>query len=703
VTDKVEDVMMSDPSFLSANMAPLAYIGPGAGFTFLGSFLILFATVGLALLSILSFPIRLLVHGIRRRRRRGGKPLVKRAVVLGLDGLDPQRLRELMQKGELPHFRALAESGTFSELQSTCPPMSPVAWSSFATGVNPGKHNIFDFLNRDLKSYLPQLSSSRIRETGKRRLFGGPSAEIELLRKSQPFWRVLGEHGVFSSVLRVPITFPPEKFSGLCLSAMCVPDLRGTQGAFTFYTTEAVNPAPRSAGDSGQGSEGARITVTRTDRRIVTHLPGPTVNGTPLQARMVVDLGKDEASATLKLSGQTVTLQVGRYSEWIPVKFRAGWQRIHGICRFLLIAAKPEFRLYVTPINLHPEHPAMPISHPPYYSIYLAKLHGLFATLGLAEDTWALTEGILTDAQFLQQTYDIHAERRTMFFEALKRTRTGMCCCVFDLSDRVQHMFFRYVDKRHRAETTPLAPGEPDPVTAAYRELDNLLGKTQAELGPDDILFVMSDHGFASFRRNVHINRWLEQEGYLVRRAEATSHDYLMDVDWDKTRAYSFGLSGIYFNLKGREARGTVTESEREALKKEIAAKLTALKDPESSEAVVHAVYDNHRVYSGPYRENGPDLIVGYQRGYRVSWETAKGQVAGDLFSDNTRPWSGDHCIDTTLVPGVLLSNRKLTASGGKPHIMDIAPTLLSLFGIQKPPYMDGQVLGTAREKGAHA
>jgi predicted AlkP superfamily phosphohydrolase/phosphomutase len=693
---------MTPESFSLAGLTPLAYIGPGAGFAFLGSFLILTAALGLAFLSILFFPIRVTIHALRRWKRKSGKQRIRRVVVLGLDGLDPQRLRELMQKGELPNFRALAERGTFSELQSTCPPMSPVAWSSFATGVNPGKHNIFDFLSRDLKTYLPQLSSSRIRNIGKRHLWSRKTPEIELLRKSQPFWKILGEHGIFSTILRVPITFPPEKFSGLCLSAMCVPDLRGTQGAFTFYTTSPQDAIRQGLDAAGQGSEGLRIVVEPHGHRIETHLPGPAIQGKTLQNRMVIDLDKNGAGVTLTISGRKIRLQTGRYSEWTPVKFQTGLMGIHGICRFLLISAKPDFRLYVTPIHLDPEYPPMPISHPGYYSIYLAKLHGPFATLGLAEDTWGLTEGILTDAQFLQQTYDIHAERKAMFFEALKRTRTGMCCCVFDLPDRVQHMFFRYVDALHRAGKGTRDPAESDPVTAAYREMDDLLGKTLTVLGQKDVLFVMSDHGFASFRRNVHINRWLKQEGYLAERQDVSNRDYLMDVDWDRTRAYSFGLAGIYLNLKGREAKGIVADSERQALAQEIADKLLALKDPESGETVVQAVYDSQHVYAGPYRDNGPDLVVGYKKGYRVSWETAKGQVAGELFSDNMRPWSGDHCIDAALVPGVLLSNWKVNSANGKPHIMDIAPTILDLFGIPKPSYMDGHILETRRGKETH-
>ena len=216
-----------------------AYIGPGSGIAFLGSFLVLLTAVGLLVLSILTWPIRFLIHCFRRWRLQL-RPLVKRVVVIGLDGLDPGVVRRLMSEGRMPHFKKLAESGTFTDLQTTLPPISPVAWSSFQTGVNPGKHNIYDFLNRDLRTYLPELSSARIVESNARswRKWFGSGASVRLLRKSQPFWKILGDFGVFSTILRVPITFPPERFFGLSLSAMCTPDLRGSQGSFTLFTTD---------------------------------------------------------------------------------------------------------------------------------------------------------------------------------------------------------------------------------------------------------------------------------------------------------------------------------------------------------------------------------------------------------------------------------------------------------------------------------
>ena len=600
-------------------MLLLSYIGPGAGFAVMGSFLILFVALALGLLTLFSLPFRLLI-GMFRRRPRGR---FRRCVIVGFDGMDPRRVAALMDAGRLPHLARLRTTGTFTQLATTCPPISPVAWSTFATGVNPGKHGIFDFLGRDLRTCLPELSSARITASG-----------AELLRKSRPFWHLLGERGVFSTILRVPITFPPERFRGLCLSAMCTPDVRGTQGEFTVFQSE-----PPAGGTTGGRLIQVTVEADRDGRRRVVRasLPGPTLRGRERELPFTVTVaaaggrgpvGRQVPSppesgahgtarptpldAELRIAGQRVRLRTGEYTPWVRLAFRSGFTRVHAICRFLLVEREPGFRLYVTPLNIDPEHPAMPISWPNVYSIYLAKLHGSFATLGLAEDTWALTEGVLDDDAFLRQCHDIHAEREAMFLNALRRTRHGLCACVFDLTDRVQHTFMRNV------ESPPLSTEHPpSPIDAAYELCDATLGRVMERLGPQDLFFVLSDHGFTSFRRGVNVNAWLRDQGYLVLRADAGSEEYLRNVDWSQTRAYSFGLAGIYLNLAGRESQGIVPRGEAaQALKGEIAAKLAKLADPATGQPIVCEVYDSAATYSGPYVERAPDLIVGWRSGY---------------------------------------------------------------------------------------
>jgi predicted AlkP superfamily phosphohydrolase/phosphomutase len=680
----------------------LAYIGPGAGMAFLGSFLILAVALGLALLSLLTWPFRCIALWVKRLRR-GVQAKVQRVVVVGLDGLDPGRVRTLMQAGRLPNFQKLGEEGTFTELGTTLPPISPVAWSTFMTGVNPGKHNIFDFLNRDLRTYCPELSSARV-TTGNRwnmlAALGLGSGPVRLLRKSQPFWKILGDHGVFSTILRVPITFPPERFFGLSLSAMCTPDLRGTQGSYTLFSTDATEC------ESSLG--GLRVHVTCTANRISSRLTGPPnlpgKSPSDLDVPFTLDINPSQQRGQLRICGQTVPLKLAEYSDWVRLTFRAGlFQSVRGLCRFRIEQLTPHVRIYVTPVNIDPERPALPISHPLYYSIYLAKLHDAFATLGLAEDTWGLNTGAIGEDAFLEQAYSIHAEREAMFFEALRRTRTGLCACVFDASDRIQHMFYRFTTPDHPCRPTPEETRHAAVIDEMYERMDDLVGRVGKAIGPDTLLLVLSDHGFCDFSRAVHLNAWLRAEGYLVLEPESSGGEYLDGVDWSRTRAYAFGLAGIYINQVGRESQGIVAAGDEAAnVRAEIAVKLRHLTDPDRShKPAIREVYDSRNCYQGPYAENGPDLVVGYHPGYRASWDTAVGRSAGETLSDNTRRWSGDHCVDPSAVPGVLFCNRRLRHN--ECSIVDLAPTILDLFGVAAPAYMDGKVLQFQNDEARNA
>ncbi len=659
----------------------VAYIGPGAGFTFVGSVLVLLSALVLVFVSIAAWPFRLVMRSIFRRRRKRRKTDVRRVIVLGLDGMDPRRVERLMREGRLPHMASLAQTGCYSRIESSCPPISPAAWSSFMTGTNPGKHNIFDFLNRNLQTYLPELSSSAIRRDSKGR------AVMKLLRRSVPFWNILGEHGVFSTVLRVPITFPPEKFNGALLSGMCVPDLRGSQGTFTCFAE-----TPRAE----EIFEGGEVVQLKFDGDMaVSLLTGPPGRAGALTTPMRIRRNMNGGGAEVRIGRQRVVLVKGKYSEWIRVGFRAGMlRRIHGICRLLLVSESP-FRLYVTPLNIDPEKPALPVSHPDYYSIYLAKLHGPYATLGLAEDTWAHTEGIIDDDGFVNQAYDIHDERERMFLGALRTTRAGFCACVFDTPDRMQHMFMR---PRDSAPGTPTDPTAPNAILdGMYERMDALVGRTLRQLGKRDVLLVLSDHGFSSFDRGVNLNTWLEQEGFLKRANDAGSGRYLQGIEWAATSAYAFGLAGIYLNLRGRESQGSVDPEAEARIKAEISTRLMNLVDPASGRRVVHAVHDAAKVYEGPYARSGPDLVVGFAEGYRFSWKAAIGEIENEVFSDNTRSWGGDHCVDRSLVPGVFFCNRKLDLSAGV-GLIDMAPTVLDLFGVPVPAHMDGKVCRSANQ-----
>jgi predicted AlkP superfamily phosphohydrolase/phosphomutase len=607
-----------------------AYIGPGAGFAFAGSVLVLLVTFALAFLILLTWPARWLWR-LLRVGRPYAKAQVKRVVVLGLDGLDPGLSYRLLQQGKLPHLAALAERGVFRPLATTTPSMSPVAWSTFATGVDASRHRIFDFLTRDPRSYAPVLSSTEVGPT-KRTLrlgryvlpLGRPT--LRLLQKSRPFWHDLGKRGIFSIIQRVPITFPAMPFdNGLLLSGMCVPDLRGSQGTFSYFTT--AEPQPGAAYTGGE-----RTLLRRDGQRIRSRIVGPDhmllASGGRMTLAFTLVVADDHESAELTIDGQpALTLKLRQYSPWQVLEFDAGLGvRVRGIARFYLLSLSPEVALYLTPIQIDPEKPAMPISYPEVYSIYLSRKQGPFATLGLAEDTWALNERVLDERAFYEQCGLYFEERRRMFLDALAQTRRGVLTTVFDTTDRVQHMFYRYLDPTHpanRGKDTEELEEFKDAIERTYIAADALVGEAMARLDDRTVFMVVSDHGFTNFRRGVNLNTWLFEHGYLVLKDGAkTSGEYFAGVDWQKTQAFSLGLSGLFINRRGRERSGVVPAGpEYRALVDELCHKLEGLQDPATGQRCIRSAVAAVEAYDGPYRLDAPDVLVGYDGGYRQSWE----------------------------------------------------------------------------------
>src|SRR5438309_5494298 len=248
-----------------------AYAGPGAGFAVLSSFWTLFVAFLYSAYAFLTWPFRHLFR-LLRHRKAYGKAQIKRAVILGFDGMDPELASRFIAEGTLPNLAKLRDQGTFRKLRTTFPAISPVAWSTFMTGVNPGKHNIYDFLARDTSNYLPYLSSAEIKGPKRHIKIGKYSipfgkTEIKAMRKGTPFWHWLGNAGIFSSVIRVPVTFPPEKFQGVLLSGMCVPDLKGSQGTFCLCTTRVSDDKFREGG--------VRVPIERRSGFYRSYIPGP--------------------------------------------------------------------------------------------------------------------------------------------------------------------------------------------------------------------------------------------------------------------------------------------------------------------------------------------------------------------------------------------------------------------------------------------
>jgi predicted AlkP superfamily phosphohydrolase/phosphomutase len=210
---------------------------------------------------------------------------------------------------------------------------------------------------------------------------------------------------------------------------------------------------------------------------------------------------------------------------------------------------------------------------------------------------------------------------------------------------------------------------------------------------PDATLMVISDHGFASFNRAVNLNTWLYQKGYLAldNPASVGQGEMFAHVDWSRTRAYGLGLNALYVNLAGRERNGIVPASERDRLVDEIAAGLESLRDPIGGQRVVARAYRTRDVYHGAALGSAPEIIVGWNDGYRSSWQTALGTVAPELIEDNKDEWRGDHCIAAELVPATFLCNRKARLDGI--WLGDLTVTLLHEFGVRPAEGMRGRAI----------
>ena len=675
---------------LTLTAAPAsAYIGPGAGFAAAGSVLVLLGTFLLAFGIVLLWPLKAVVRIFMLRGKT--KPKVKRMIVVGLDGFDPGLARQFMEEGLMPNFKKLSEKGCFRELSTAYPSISPVAWSSYATGVDASRHNIYDFLTRDPCSYFPVLSSTDIKQVPRSLNLGlakvpwGQKTLYRILQKSQPFWKLLGAQGVWSSIIRVPITFPPQKFkNGTLLAGMCVPDLQGTQGSFSFYSTRQR---------TGQHTGGQQYVIRVKDGVCESKLTGPPgADGHAMKCPFQVTFDETSGKATVEVGGASATVGVREYTPWMTIPF----DNCTGIARFYVQTwENGEYGIYVTPINIDPDSPAMPISHPFVYSIYLAKTMGPYATLGLAEDTWALNERVVDEEAFLKQAWLIFEERKKMLWDVVEKTKKGFVTVVFDTTDRISHMFYRYLDPDHPANEGKDTEKHKNVIRDLYAKMDDFLVEIQEKVGDDDdtLLMVLSDHGFCNFTRGVNLNSWLRDEGYLVLKDGAhTSGDWFANVDWEKTRAFTLGLTGIFINRKGREAKGTIEKGpELQALCEEIKGKLEKLVDPKNGKPVVKEAFLTQELHAGPYADMAPEVLVGYHKGFRHSWDCATGAVSEEIFTDNTKSWSGDHCVDPRLVPGVFWCNRKIETE--HPNILDIAPTALDMFGVQVPGYMQGSSL----------
>ena len=644
----------------------------------------------------------------------GGKKLV----VVGIDGMDPKLLREYMDAGLMPNFKALADEGTFVPLGTSNPPQSPVAWSNFITGMDSGGHGVFDFLHRDPKSYLP-VSSTVVTEGEATTISLYGDYQLQLppdstpVRQGRPFWDVLGDAGVRCEVWRIPAAYPIQPSDQLTLSDMGTPDLQGgIDGMYAYYTTDIPDCFDRIE------PAGVWKQVKLLKGRVEASLYGPpSAYKAPPAGKHAVP--KSERAFTVFVDpeapvvhieieeGDSCVLEEGKWSEWLRCSFEDETplplytESMSGMVKFYLQEVRPNLRLYCSPVNIDPREPAMPISTPDDDAVVdLAEAIGPFYTQGLAEETKALQTGVLDDGEFLSNCRDIHDERMRMLDYAVDRFDRGLLFFYFSTIDLRCHMMWRHIEPGHPARVEKVAEQYAKSIEEAYVTMDGALGHLRAAIGKETPLLVLSDHGFSPFTRRVNLNNWLEQEGFLALTAEAAANRAgvysLVDrggVDRSKTRAYAVGFNGIYLNLAGREKEGIVAEADRKAVLEEIRAKLLALVDPKTGAKVVRRVDVREDVYHGPLVGNAPDLVVGYDRGYGASDTTALGQVQpkDPMVEDNKDLWSGNHLMAPEVVPGILLSNRKFAPQD--PRLEDLTVTMIRFFGVAPPAEMRGKEL----------
>lgn len=611
----------------------------------------------------------------------------KKVIVIGLDGFEPKIVDKMLNSGELPNLAKLRQKGGFSRVQTTYPAQTPVAWSTVATGVNPGGHGIFDFIRRDPKTYLPDLSMTRYEQ---RSSFLPPKAVN--LRQGKPFWEILSAAGIPSAIVRFPCTYPPDNLRGRMLSGMGVPDLRGGLGTSTFYTSdEDVRP-----------KESEKIVAVEVDGKgvIKTHLIGArnSRTGEDLKFDITIQINEAAKKVTIFSAGHpdAIELGEGKWSDWLKVKFKVGMlQSIKGMVRFHLVQVSPVFELYVSPVNFDPDAPMFPISSPPEYVRDLAKKVGTFYTTGMVEDHGGLNNERINEEAYMLQCEDVLREREQMMIYELERLKEGFFFCLFDTPDRVQHMFWRFGDEENPINQEPIRPEMKRVLEEHYRACDEVVGKAMSYADDQTLIIVLSDHGMNGFRRGVHLNKWLYDNGLLALKngykPETGSGDFFPNVDWSRTKAYALGLSGIYLNQRGREEQGIVAENELEMLKSTLIKGLTDLTDPVKGRKPIRNVKTREEIYNGLYAHESPDLVVNFDEGYRVSWTTSLGGIATEQFEDNTKKWAGDHIIDPLLVPGVLFMNQNF--AGGNARLLDLAPTILDAFGLPKGDVMEGNSL----------
>ncbi|HOK89121.1 MAG TPA: alkaline phosphatase family protein [Candidatus Hydrogenedentes bacterium] len=628
--------------------------------------------------------------------RSHGENAAGRVVILGFDGAEPALTRQLLEQGALPAMARLAEQGTAGVTRTTAPPQSPVAWTSFGTCKNPGGHNIFDFIRRDPAGAggpLPLVGTGRlippeIAPDGSTRT----PARGENFRRGTPFWSVADAQGLRIKLFNLPYVYPPDPLRhGKMMSGLGVPDLRGTNSTYFLLAENLARDVEVVSGGrrirlalDGSGTGGVTLPGPRDPRKPFSdpaaYVPAP------------LDLRVDRSGRRGRVShdGRTVELVEGQWSEWLPLTFRySDRMAVSGITRFFPLSLGAPVRVYAACVQFHPGAPYTDLTAPPDFSRELASRYGLFKTIGWDLDTHALRQDDLPEDAFLEDSRQTMAWRERMTLDELDRDDWDVLVSVWTDTDRVAHMFWRFLDPRHPLYQEDAPAPWREALNDTLRRMDGIVGRVMERLRPGDTLIVMSDHGFGTWRTGFDVNAWLREQGWLaVSDPAKAAEGFLQGIDWSRTRAYALGLSSVYLNLAGRESQGIVSPSDADRVRAELKDRLLALRTPDG-EALFRDIV-SREVFHGEAMDAAPDLVLGYAAGYQNSKHCARGAVGQVLFEPNRDKWSGEHAASAaTDLPGIFYCNRTLDQQA--PHIRDYGVALLRHFGRDVPADYEGE------------
>jgi predicted AlkP superfamily phosphohydrolase/phosphomutase len=587
--------------------------------------------------------------------------------------------------------------------------------------------------------------------------------------QARNLWDFAAEAGVPCVVLDAAQAFGmPAPEGARVLAGLGVPDAKGELGEWCIYTSDPEELGRDRDGRPGRetGTSGFVYRVDERGGSIASRLYGPKnfwleeklrTESAALQAELnSSDLGMERGfalqdekravddelqcvvndgctldlavtfeggAARVRIGDEEHVVEEGAWSPFYSIEFQLNpLLSIHALTRVRIVHLRePHFEMLVNVLDIDPRQPPFwqPISCPASFASELAAASGPYETYGWPTLTMPVKDGVVDPALLMEDAEFTEAWRERVTLAALARDDWRFLMSVFSTADRVQHMMYRYFDPEHpqydaaEAQRSVRFCGEPityaEAIPATYQQMDRIIGAVAAKLAPEDTLLVCSDHGFQSFRQQVHVNNWLAEKGYLKVETAPDSYSGLAFVDWENTTAYSLGMGFVYLNLKGREPRGKVAREEVDAVLSRLREDFLAATDPQTGARLIERVYVTREIHSGPHLGLEGDLILGFAPPYHCSWSSTSGglgttsdangfKVPAPVVQPNDSPWSGDHTsLALEHVPGLFLSNRKVTIPAQGVRALQLAPTVLSLLGVAVPEEMDLEPLDVAR------